>query len=325
MSKKDRWKKHDDYKPWDDDYVGWGKGRIYGTQGDDTLTGSAWKDKIYGLGGNDTIDGGAGDDKIYGGTGLDTFVFSGFFGNDKIEDAQSGEALVFQDLTTADLSFFSKKDDLYIVANDGSGRVEIEHYFRDMPDLTVNGESLADLLGAGAGSDIFGTDRSERLYGTFGDDFIDAAGGNDYVDAGAGDDEVHGGLGNDKLEGGSGNDLLFGEEGNDRLDGGDGDDQLAGGAGNDTIDGDRGIDTAVFSGDSADFLVWGRGSRLFVEDTNLADGNEGRDYVKEVEVLQFDDTTIDLTAVSSYELSGILAGGPMTAADLDALITSATV
>jgi Ca2+-binding RTX toxin-like protein len=288
MSKKHRWTKHDDaYKPWDDDRVGAGTRRIYGTPGDDTLTSSSWNDKIY------------------GGCGKDTFVFAGNFGYDKIEDAQAGEALVFQNMTTADLSFFSKGDDLYIVAKDGSGRVEIDHYFRSTPDLTVNGDSLADLLGAGAGSHIFGTDRSDRLFGTFGDDFIDTAGGNDHVDAGAGDDEVHGGLGNDRLAGGAG------------------DDTLAGGAGNDQLDGGRGIDTAVFSGNSADFMVRGRGSSLFVADTNAADGDEGRDYVREVEVLQFDDTTIDLTAVSPSALSGILSGGPMTAADLDALITSA--
>ncbi|GBD44390.1 Poly(beta-D-mannuronate) C5 epimerase 5 [bacterium HR40] len=324
-----RYRRSDGYGHGDEDH-GWSGGfasrggrTIYGSAADDLLVGTAGKDRIYGLAGHDRIEGGNGDDKLYGGTGIDEFVFAGQFGKDEIEDAESGENLTFRDLATTDLSFATDGDDLYIVANDGSGRVQIEKYFVYRPELSINGTPLAGLLARPVGSDIVGTDASERLRGTAGDDVIDAAGGNDRVDAEAGDDEVYGGAGNDKLEGGSGNDTIAGGAGNDKLEGESGDDTLRGDGGNDYVEGGSGVDTAVFSGSSEDFLVWGRSGRLQVWDTRAADGDEGRDFVKDVEVLQFDDTTIELTAVSPSALSSFFASGPITAAELDSLLTAA--
>jgi hypothetical protein len=115
--------------------------------------------RSFGTQADDQLSGSAGKDKIYGLGGNDTLIF------------------------------VSKEEELYILDRDGSGQIEIEHYLRALPDLTVNGASLAALLdgarGGGAGRDVFGTDFSERLYGTVGDDFIDARGGHDRVDAGA--------------------------------------------------------------------------------------------------------------------------------------------
>ncbi|GBD41066.1 Hemolysin, chromosomal [bacterium HR39] len=289
------------------------KWSVFGTAGDDTLTGTAGRDRIYGLDGNDVIDGRAGDDKLYGGTGNDTFVFSGLFGRDEIEDAGSGDALVFSNLTISDLVFLDHGDSLIIRAADGSGEVKIEHYFTTMPDLTVNGESLATLLASVTGSDIVGTEGNDYLVGTLGADTIDARGGDDRVEAGAGDDTVWGGAGNDRISGGAGDDWLAGGDGWDSIDGDAGDDTLVGGAGDDRLEGGQGIDTAVFAGEAADFQVWGRGGRLVVTDTDPTDGSEGRDYLKSVEVLQFGDLVIDLSAVHPAMLDSIFAGGPVSA------------
>jgi Ca2+-binding RTX toxin-like protein len=46
-------------------------------------------DVLYGGGGNDTLDGGAGDDILTGGAGSDTFVFTGEFGHDILNDFDS--------------------------------------------------------------------------------------------------------------------------------------------------------------------------------------------------------------------------------------------
>jgi Ca2+-binding RTX toxin-like protein len=67
---------------------------ITGTQGDDTLDGTAEKDYIYGYGGNDIISGLEGGDRIRGGKGDDTI--HGDQGNDRIR-AGSGNDLIFGD------------------------------------------------------------------------------------------------------------------------------------------------------------------------------------------------------------------------------------
>ena len=49
---------------------------LYGTFGDDDISGEGGNDYLYGLSGDDTLDGGTGLDHLYGGLGADTFVFA---------------------------------------------------------------------------------------------------------------------------------------------------------------------------------------------------------------------------------------------------------
>ena len=80
------------------EYIGHGV-KIYGGDGDDIiwansgeniLDGDAGNDRIVGGSGNDTIIGGIGNDSLHGGGGNDTFIFSGDFGNDVIEQLSGG-------------------------------------------------------------------------------------------------------------------------------------------------------------------------------------------------------------------------------------------
>ena len=80
------------------EYIGHGV-KIYGGDGDDIiwansgeniLYGDAGNDRIVGGSGNDTIIGGIGNDSLHGGGGNDTFIFSGDFGNDVIEQLSGG-------------------------------------------------------------------------------------------------------------------------------------------------------------------------------------------------------------------------------------------
>ena len=64
---------------------------ITGTEGDDTLDGTAASEVISGLGGDDTIDGGEGDDTIEGGAGNDTIT--GGFGNDTIRGGDDDDVI----------------------------------------------------------------------------------------------------------------------------------------------------------------------------------------------------------------------------------------
>jgi Ca2+-binding RTX toxin-like protein len=75
---------------------------IYGSNYNDSLTGSALADTLYGNGGNDTINGGAGNDAIFGGLGAD--LLTGSTGNDSfnftaITDSKQGAYDTITDFT----------------------------------------------------------------------------------------------------------------------------------------------------------------------------------------------------------------------------------
>ncbi|MEP4194788.1 MAG: sulfatase-like hydrolase/transferase [Aliishimia sp.] len=154
------------------------------------------------------------------------------------------------------------------------------------------GRGGADSLFAAAGNDtVMGGLGDDSLFGGPGDDVVDGEGGNDALEGNFGDDTLRGGGGDDALNGGQGVDTLFGEQGNDLilggsgqdwLEGGIGDDVLVGGIGWDTIVGGTGTDVAVFAGDRSDYeLVSGNVNNFILE------GNDGRDHVISVELLQF--------------------------------------
>lgn len=107
------------------------------------------------------------------------------------------------------------------------------------------------------------------------------------------DDETYGGGSEeDLLSGRGGDDELIGFAGADRLLGGGGDDVLRGGLGDDRLDGGLGEDRAVFQGSILDFDISFAGllrGFAVVEDRNPDDGDQGRDIVRGVEVLSFDD------------------------------------
>jgi len=63
-----------------------GRDRLFGNSGQDQLFGNKGNDRLYGNNGRDTLNGGSGDDLLKGGGQADTFVFSGAFGNDTIQD-----------------------------------------------------------------------------------------------------------------------------------------------------------------------------------------------------------------------------------------------
>ncbi|WP_375254635.1 VCBS domain-containing protein [Yoonia sp.] len=108
-----------------------------------------------------------------------------------------------------------------------------------------------------------------------------------------------------KKPGGGGNDdgtpdpglVLIGTDDDDRLTGGSGDDFIRGGFGNDKINGRDGYDTAVYDGSFDDFaLRLGSRGIWTVTDLNTSDGDEGVDSLSNIERLQFNDY--------SYNLSG---------------------
>ena len=205
-------------------------GVINGTNGDDTLIGTAGPDTINGLGGNDSIVGGAGADSMSGGDGndvldgfnrptngpstgyndVDVDTMAGGFGNDTFNVDNANDVLV--DAGGIDT----------VVARNvhwtlGSG----------FENLTV---LVDDEFGGGTGNELDNVIDGTHAYKAH----FEGLGGNDLI--------LGGGKGS--LLGGEGNDTLVGD-GLDTLDGGNGNDMLIASLG-DVLTGGAGADAFVF-------------------------------------------------------------------------------
>lgn len=220
--------------------------KVYGTEEDDNLAGTAQSsyregslidDVIYAGGGSDYVNGYGGNDTIYGGDGDDQNLF-GDYGDDVIY-GEGGSDLI---------NGGNNNDSLY----GGAG------------NDTINGGNDNDLIFGHEGADILkGDSQDDTIYGGDGDDTINGGNGvdslygeadNDTINGDNGNDIIYGGGGNDTLIGGTadaGNDILVGGDGNDSLYGYGGADTLYGGAGLDTMSGGLGADTFVFEAASA--------------------------------------------------------------------------
>jgi|GEM_PF-847305 len=168
--------------------------RLFGNNGDDTLTGSDFFDFISGGRGDDTINGNGGNDIIDGLQGADTL--NGGDGDDR---------------------FFVDNEDFI---NGGAGFDQI--FVRGYADngLYELSGSRIEFANGNIANDAFiaaGANYSVKLFGQRGNDFL--AGGGEG-------DQLFGGQDDDVLIGNGGNDLLNGGSGADRLEGGDGDDRL---------------------------------------------------------------------------------------------------
>jgi Ca2+-binding RTX toxin-like protein len=209
---------------------------IYGSSGNDILTGGSGDDKIYGGAGNDTIYGNNGNDRLVGEGGDD--VIYGGNGNDWLVGCFDGNA-----------------------AEPGNDR--------------IYGGAGDDTLWGGDGNDrLVGEDGNDTIYGENGDDWLvgctdgyagELNGANDTIYGGNGNDTLWGGDGDDKLYGEAGNDTLNGESGNDTLYGGDGNDTLNGGNGDDGLFGGLGSNTLIGGADDDRFLTWSAATNTIVD------------------------------------------------------------
>jgi hypothetical protein len=241
-----------------------------GTNGDDSIKGSALADTLDGGAGNDLLEGlegddfligGLGNDVLFGGLGGDRAVFLGTYARFQIKSNSDG---------TVEVSGADGRDVLSSVE---------QLIFSDSIVQVIYGQSVDaqgqvlpvverfDLL-PGAGGLALGSDQ------------------NDQVDGGANPDTLSGGLGEDTLNGEDRNDILDGGEGDDQLYGGPGDDLLTGGPGNDTLSGGAGQDIAQFSGLASQYSF-----RSFPGKVLSVSGPDGQDLLAETEALQFSDST----------------------------------
>jgi len=231
-----------------------GNNVITGNDAANTLNGGNGNDTLNGAGGNDTLLGGGGNDVLLGGNGED--VLDGGAGADRMEGGRD--------------------KDVYIV--DSTADVVIENI------SNAQGGGWSDEVRSSITFDLTTHLNIEGLRLT-GDGNINGI-------ANSGNNFVFGNDGNNILRGRDGNDRLAGNEGSDTLDGGRGSDTLTGGDGSDTIDGGDGQDIAVFAGSFSDYTFSPAGPSFYVQDMNTGNGDEGNDFVSNVEILRFADRDV---------------------------------
>lgn len=282
--------------------------QLLGGDGDDDLTGGS---------GDDLLVGGLGSDRLIGGAGNDILVIdSDDFA--KEVDAGDGYDLIYLDGTTG--------VSLYLAAIGGEGA-----YGTGGNDtLSAVGVAVDTLLYGFAGDDILlGGDHNDLLLGGLGADHLSGGDGDDILLIDSDDLLISGGDGQDiaivttpdsmslditdhsieLIFGNDGDDQftasgatavdMDGGGGNDVLTGGDGDDLFTGGTGNDTILGGIGTDVAGYSGQSSDYSVAQSGDGYIVTDLNTTDGDDGADYIEDIERLLFANGSIHLGGSNS--------------------------
>ena len=119
-----------------------------------------------------------------------------------------------------------------------------------------------------------------------------------------GPNAITGSTGADTLTGAQGADRLTGDDGDDLLTAMNGNDILIGGAGDDRLDGGAGWDEAVFSGLSSRYKIFETPDGSFE-----VRGLDGDDILTGIEMLRFDDRTIDLTRIVCNPVPELARGG----------------
>jgi ELWxxDGT repeat protein len=138
---------------------------LYGRDGEDLLRGIGGDDRLNGGDGDDTLNGGAGADVLFGGAGADLFAFTtladsgpGFGSRDRILDFSMAEGDVM-DLTAIDASTLSAGDQAFVLVGDSfsgtAGELRVVALAASrLVEADVNGDGLADfallLNGTGA-------------------------------------------------------------------------------------------------------------------------------------------------------------------------------
>ncbi|GAB5387834.1 MAG: hypothetical protein Alpg2KO_08020 [Alphaproteobacteria bacterium] len=287
---------------------------LNGTSGYDNFTGSAGDDVISGFGSGDWLSGADGDDIILGGTGNDTLLgglgidtLSGEGGFDRFEgDLAELDGDTITDFAVGDCVVINSFAALPITAlswDDATDTLSIDE------DLDGTAEATLTLSGVDGALEFIYSGMSVHavMAGPWTLTLPEGDDGGTVMAFEATDlgDDLTGSSQDDHILGRGGDDTIRGMVGNDILSGGQGDDTLIGGAG---------MDTAQF-----DEVSTGATITRVDGGVTVATTNSGTDTVREVEYLQFSDTTIAVentaTFVSAEEAS-IPAGGWLGVSEL---------
>lgn len=219
--------------------------RLFGEDGNDTLTGGSGGDVIDGGTGNDSLFGKGGADTLAGGDGSDSLT--GGDGADQVSGGNNDDRLIWNPGDDSDLDEGDAGTDT-IEVNGGNGAETFT--------TSANGTRVRfDRVTPAPFTLDIGTSEKLVLNANGGDDIFSATGNlasliQVTVDGGSGLDNLSGSNGPDVLIGGDDNDFIDGQQGTDTILMGAGDDicQWDPGDGSDTVEGQGGSDTLVFNG-----------------------------------------------------------------------------
>lgn len=161
--------------------------RFFGSDTDETVTGTVFDDRLEGRRGKDVLNGeddvraGSGDDEIFGGAGDD--FLRGENGNDIINGGEGADTIEGGNGTDT-VTYADSNAGVQVALNIGSARqsggLAEGDILRTIENVT--GSEFADA--------ITGNDNTNYLVGGAGDDLLDGRGGRDIVEGGAGDDVI---------------------------------------------------------------------------------------------------------------------------------------
>lgn len=240
---------------------------LFGDDGDDQLEGGNGNDWLFGYAGDDIIRGGDGDDLLFGLDGAD--LMEGGAGNDQLLGGRGGDTIDGGD--GDDLIRAGSGDDTIIFSNGADVVLEFEtsqdtldftasETVLSMADLTINTFETGTLLSDAQGNNIWLSEVTsmasiKKLFNGTDD----------------GDDAIMGGD-QSVLEGTSGDDLFKDTNGTQYMFGGEGTDTVL-------VDGNRADYNINQTEDGEGFVMW---------------TSEGHDIFWGIELIQFNDETIDL-------------------------------
>lgn len=141
---------------------------IYGTEGNDNLRGTNYRDLIFGLEGHDQIDGANEKDCLVGGQG-----------NDRLDGSNAEDVL------------YGQEGDDYLNGSNGI-------------DLLIGGQGNDTLKASNGDDKLYGNEGDDNLEGSNGDDLLEGNEGDDKLDGGNGNDTLIGATGTDSANGGLG-------------------------------------------------------------------------------------------------------------------------
>jgi len=210
---------------------------LYGFTSADTLNGLEGDDTLYGLDGNDTLIGSSGDDYLSGGAGSDTYLFDLGWGQDSIDNYDTGtiktDVIRFAaGISVSDIKA-SRSDDALILSFIGTDdNLTVAGYFsnNEVNDYTVEEIRFADgtvwdiaaiktqvMTGSSAADILYGSASADTLNGLEGDDTLYGLDGNDTLIGGPGADYLDGGFGDDVYLDVTSLDTINDNQGNDTL------------------------------------------------------------------------------------------------------------
>src|SRR5690348_7211873 len=195
------------------------RANLFGSAGNDVLTGGSGNDMLFGQSGNDTLLGKGGFDLLFGGSENDTLT--GGDADDQVFGESGNDRMIWNPGDDTDLNEGGAGTDT-VEVNGGNGA--------EVFTTTANGTRVRfDRLDPAPFSIDIGTSENLVLNANGGDDQVSATGNLAALIKMTTD----GGTGNDRILGSNGNDLILGGDGNDFVDGNQGSDTALMGAGDD--------------------------------------------------------------------------------------------